>query len=645
MAYNTGAYVKVGTSFHRVNYPTHWNLIEDMPTNFPPTAHNHDASNINAGTLHADRIPTLPQSKITNLETDLGLKATKTYVHSRGQNLLTNGTALLGNNTNFSALTFDGSVANNSPGSFKYISAGTIYTDEYMPVEATKRYKMSVDAKSLNGTGRYYMMTVAYDVDNKLIQASHHMYRANTLTTLAQDLKNGDTIVHLTNATNWDNSGTAGVNTHLRSIILWNYSNSFGYLYPPLTYSRNYYINAWDPGAINFSTNTITLRTAWAGGTIPAGTALSNGSSGGTFKYNVMSGVLLTTNWVTYTGIMDGMDYSGTNISTKFAPGTAKIKLGWLMNYGGSGETAWFTNMSVSLDYQREAEKLKTPRTINGVNFDGSANINISAPASDVSEWAKASTKPSYNQDEVGDGTTYKRVTQIEKNNWNAKLSEIPSHTDDVGSFGKATTALYGHAIIKNDLNTSEYLAGEVLSAHQGYLLNQNKVAKNTAITGETKCKITYDAKGLVTAGDNLEYTDLPTVPVSKGGTNITSLSGHADKVVRVNSSGNGYTFSDGAPLSGYTKLFTIQANSATYAGEIDWGLGSTTKDFIIVLGTNSNGYSSNQLDYYYCSVGINTYGILPNFPSSEWSVSGGLFYAMWDFTSVGSKYLSVWVR
>lgn len=76
MAYNTGAYVKVGTSFHRVNYPSHWNLIDGMPTNFPPTAHNHDASNINAGTLHVDRIPTLAISKVTDLQTTLNGKIT-----------------------------------------------------------------------------------------------------------------------------------------------------------------------------------------------------------------------------------------------------------------------------------------------------------------------------------------------------------------------------------------------------------------------------------------------------------------------------------------------------------------------------------------------------------------------------------------
>lgn len=35
-------------------------------------------------------------------------------------------------------------------------------------------------------------------------------------------------------------------------------------------------------------------------------------------------------------------------------------------------------------------------------------------------------------------------------------------------------------------------------------------VASNTAITGATKCKITYDSKGLVTAGENLSASDIP---------------------------------------------------------------------------------------------------------------------------------------
>ena len=42
------------------------------------------------------------------------------------------------------------------------------------------------------------------------------------------------------------------------------------------------------------------------------------------------------------------------------------------------------------------------------------------------------------------------------------------------------------------------------------------KVTANTAITGATKCKITYDSKGLVTAGADLEASDIPSITLSK---------------------------------------------------------------------------------------------------------------------------------
>lgn len=42
------------------------------------------------------------------------------------------------------------------------------------------------------------------------------------------------------------------------------------------------------------------------------------------------------------------------------------------------------------------------------------------------------------------------------------------------------------------------------------------KVTKNDAITGATKCKITYDAKGLVTAGADLAASDIPSLTLAK---------------------------------------------------------------------------------------------------------------------------------
>ena len=42
------------------------------------------------------------------------------------------------------------------------------------------------------------------------------------------------------------------------------------------------------------------------------------------------------------------------------------------------------------------------------------------------------------------------------------------------------------------------------------------KVDANTAITGATKCKITYDSKGLVTSGSDLTASDIPSITLSK---------------------------------------------------------------------------------------------------------------------------------
>lgn len=43
-----------------------------------------------------------------------------------------------------------------------------------------------------------------------------------------------------------------------------------------------------------------------------------------------------------------------------------------------------------------------------------------------------------------------------------------------------------------------------------------NKLDKNASITGATKTKITYDEKGLVTGGSDLTETDIPTLPATK---------------------------------------------------------------------------------------------------------------------------------
>ena len=94
------------------------------------------------------------------------------------------------------------------------------------------------------------------------------------------------------------------------------------------------------------------------------------------------------------------------------------------------------------------------------------------------------------------------------------EASDIPSLTlskiSDVTATASELNILDGATLTTTELN---YVDG-VTSSIQTQL--DNKVEKNTAITGATKCKITYDSKGLVTAGADLSASDIPSLTLSK---------------------------------------------------------------------------------------------------------------------------------
>lgn len=71
----------------------------------------------------------------------------------------------------------------------------------------------------------------------------------------------------------------------------------------------------------------------------------------------------------------------------------------------------------------------------------------------------------------------------------------------------------------------SALAASDTLNAALAKLENKadEKVVANNAITGATKCKITYDSKGLVTAGADLTLNDLPELTSEK----VTLMTGY----------------------------------------------------------------------------------------------------------------------
>lgn len=303
-----------------------------------------------------------------------------------GVNLVVNGNGVVGTNYNFGARTFIGNtdLPEGTAGCFHAV-ANTIWHDEPIAVDVGKTYEAEVwyRVKSAD-TSTVRFSVCCFDVDDKEIQAIFSTYGVGTLTELTQDLKPGDTVVHLADLSgaNW----LSETNYH-HGFIFWNYQNSLGYTYPPETYSRNVYpqgnVYLWDDSsAVNVSAGTITLKAAWNGPTIPAGTKVSRRNSGGVYKYiQSTASSSASTSWEKLSGKVFGMTSPGSTDGGSFRRGTAYIRIGFYNANTTTNEYIEFTGMSLREVPAKlaTARKLKTnlARTADST-FDGSADqLNI----------------------------------------------------------------------------------------------------------------------------------------------------------------------------------------------------------------------------------------------------------------------------
>ena len=79
-----------------------------------------------------------------------------------------------------------------------------------------------------------------------------------------------------------------------------------------------------------------------------------------------------------------------------------------------------------------------------------------------VPSWAKQTNKPSYTQDEVADGSTYKRVTQTEKDTWSRKQNALT--TTQMQAINSGITSANLAQIIRNGAKNQLKLTGDVIN-------------------------------------------------------------------------------------------------------------------------------------------------------------------------------------
>lgn len=93
------------------------------------------------------------------------------------------------------------------------------------------------------------------------------------------------------------------------------------------------------------------------------------------------------------------------------------------------------------------------------------------------------------------------------------------------------------------------------------------KVTANSAITGATKCKITYDAKGLVTAGADLSASDIPSLTLSKI-SDVTATASELNVLDGITATTAELNYVDGVTSAIQTQLNNkVAANAAITGG------------------------------------------------------------------------------
>ena len=305
-----------------------------------------------------------------------GIANVKDWVVSRGENLVSNGFATLGDSTNFSGFSFDGADAFQSGGSFSHraTSPATRFTDELMPYDPSIAYKLSYYIKSDCADARYYDILDCYDIDGLHITDSDVIFTPGSTTRLAADLKPGDTHVSLESAAGFNTSDSDGRQRFNRGLMFWDYSNSYGYTYPPETYTRNRYDGLWssNASAIDKSSNRVALDAPWVGRTVPKGTGVSQTENSATFVYGNAYFTVPAGEWVRKEVTLEG----------KARPGTAYVKIGWLIPSvmgGASSVTTKLTGVSFGKvpAYANSAAKAESATTASRVADGGVGTADV----------------------------------------------------------------------------------------------------------------------------------------------------------------------------------------------------------------------------------------------------------------------------
>ena len=159
-------------------------------------------------------------------------------------------------------------------------------TLDYIPIYRNHNYSISLYVKASSTSGSCYPSLIPYDVDK--LRINWHQckggFNLNTMTTLKQQLKAGDTKIYVNDLSAWSTAAN-----WQNYAAIFGYKDSTGYTYPDGVYTRTtlafWSNNTTEKTSLDKTNNIITLSSAYTGATIPAGQSICASSAGSVYYY------------------------------------------------------------------------------------------------------------------------------------------------------------------------------------------------------------------------------------------------------------------------------------------------------------------------------------------------------------------------
>ena len=169
------------------------------------------------------------------------------------------------------------------------------------------------------------------------------------------------------------------------------------------------------------------------------------------------------------------------------------------------------------------------------------------------------------------------------------------------------------------------------------------KVTGNAAITGATKCKITYDSKGLVTAGADLQASDIPNLTTTKVNALTDYVKGSSSAALATSDTLNqalsklenqiDAKVSGNAAITGATKTVITYDSKGLVTGGSEIGIKSGSTNYLEFDTTNHQIGAKVDTTVTKDSTKLVTSGAVESAIAS--AVVGGVAYkGTWDITS-----------